>query len=340
MPNGLKVFSGTANRALASAICSELDAVYPNDQPTLGILNAKQFADKEQWIEYGENVRGLDVFLVQPTCFPANDNLMQLMLMIDAAKRASAERITAVIPYYGYARQDRKDRPRVPISAKVVATMLEGVGVDRILAMDLHNAAIGGFFEVPVDHLYALPVFVDYAKAKFIMSRLTVVSPDAGGVARARLLAMKLGAPLAIVDKYREAANVSEVMNVIGTVEDRDCLLVDDLVDTAGTLCKGAKALMDRGAKSVSAVASHGVLSYDHKEDISAIDKIENSCLREVIVTDTIDQEPNLRRCLRSAYTVDDVRATSKLKVLSVASLFAQAIQAIHNDESVSGLFV
>jgi ribose-phosphate pyrophosphokinase len=335
MPNGLRVFSGDANRALASAICSELDT-------TLGVLNTKQFADKEQWIEFGENVRGVDVFLVQPTCAPCNDNLMQLMLMIDAAKRASAARITAVIPYYGYARQDRKDRPRVPISAKVVATMLEGVGADRILAMDLHNAAIGGFFEVPVDHLYALPVFVDYAKAKF-GTRLTVVSPDAGGVARARLLAMKLGAPLAIVDKYREAANVSEVMNVIGTVEDRDCLLVDDLVDTAGTLCKGAKALMDRGAKSVSAVASHGVLSYDHKEDISAIDKIENSCLREVIVTDTIDQTGNLGRLLRDQRSTSDeiqIRVTKKLKVLSVASLFAQAIQAIHNDESVSGLFV
>lgn len=335
MPNGLRVFSGDANRALASAICSELDT-------TLGVLNTKQFADKELWVEFGENVRGLDVFLVQPTSFPVNDNLMQLMLMIDAAKRASAARTTAVISYYGYARQDRKDRPRVPISAKVVATMLEGVGADRILAMDLHNAAIGGFFEVPVDHLYALPVFVDYAKAKF-GTRLTVVSPDAGGVARARLLAMKLGAPLAIVDKYREAANVSEVMNVIGNVDGRDCLLVDDLVDTAGTLCKGAKALMDRSARSVSAVASHGVFSYDHKEDISAIDKIEQSCLQEVIVADTIDQTPNQQRILRDIRSTDDgtqIRVSKKLKVLSVASLFAQAIQAIHNNESVSGLFV
>jgi ribose-phosphate pyrophosphokinase len=325
----LKVFSGTANKDLTKAICNELGI-------ELGKVNIKKFADHELFVEFDENIRGYDVFIIQPTCIPANDNLMELMLMIDAAKRASAGRIVASIPYYGYARQDRKDRPRVPISAKVVATMLEGVGVDRILAMDLHNAAIGGFFEVPVDHLYALPVFVDYAKAKFIMSRLTVVSPDAGGVARARLLAMKLGVPLAIVDKYRETANVSEVMNVIGSVEGRDCLLVDDLVDTAGTLCSGAKALMDRGAKSVSAVASHGVLSYDHKKDISAIDKIEQSVLQEVIVADTIDQRPNQERILRG----DEIKTSSKIKVLSVAPLFARAITAIHNDESVSGLFV
>jgi ribose-phosphate pyrophosphokinase len=332
----LKVFSGTANSPLASTTCNELGV-------DLGKVNIKKFADHELFVEFAENIRGCDVFLMQPTSYPVNDNLMELMLMIDAAKRASAGRITASISYFGYARQDRKDRPRVPISAKVVATMLEGVGVDRVLTMDLHNPAIGGFFEVPVDHLYALPVFIDWITAKFVMSRLTVVTPDAGGTQRARLLAKKLGAPLVLVDKVREAANVSEVMNVIGNVDGRDCLLVDDMVDTAGTLCKAAKALMDRSARSVSAVASHGVFSFDHKEDISAIDKIEQSCLQEVIVTDTIDQTPNQQRILRDIRSTDDdtqVRVSKKLKVLSVASLFAQAIQAIHNDESVSGLFV
>ena len=267
---------------------------------------------------------------------------MQLILLIDAAKRASAGRITAILPYFGYARQDRKDRPRVPISAKVVATMLEGVGADRVLTMDLHNAAIGGFFEIPVDHLYALPVFIKGLKG-LSLNNITIVSPDAGGVARARLLAMKMGAPMAIVDKYREAANVSEVMNVIGDVSGRNCILVDDLVDTAGTLCKGAKALMDRGAASVSAIVTHGVFSYDHKEDISAIDKIEASALLEIWVANTIDQRPNQERILRGSEdreTGSIIKTSSKLRVLSVASLFAAAIKAIHNDESVSGLFV
>ena len=267
----LKVFSGTANQSLTEAICNKLDI-------EIGKVNTKKFADHELFAEFAENIRGCDVFLVQPTCYPANDNLMELILLIDAAKRASAGRITASLPYFGYARQDRKDRPRVPISAKVVATMLEGVGADRVLTMDLHNAAIGGFFEIPVDHLYALPVFIKGLKG-LSLNNITIVSPDAGGVARARLLAMKMGAPMAIVDKYREAANVSEVMNVIGDVSGRNCILVDDLVDTAGTLCKGAKALMDRGAASVSAIVTHGVFSYDHKEDISAIDKIEASAL-------------------------------------------------------------
>ena len=337
--NRLRVFSGTANCELASAIAKELG---PSGNTPLGKMNTKQFADKELWVEFDENVRGMDVFLVQPTSYPVNDNLMQLMLMIDAAKRASAARITAVIPYYGYARQDRKDRPRVPISAKVVATMLEGVGADRVLTMDLHNAAIGGFFEIPVDHLYALPVFIEAIHNRNLTD-ITVVTPDAGGTTRARLLAMKLGAPLAIIDKYREAANVSEVMNVIGDVKGRNCIMVDDLADTAGTLCKGAQALMDRGAKSVIAIVTHGVLSYDHKEDISAIDKIENSAISEMWVADTIDQTPNQQRILRDVRATDDgtqIRVSKKLKLFSVASLFAAAIKAIHNDESVSGLFV
>ena len=336
MPNGLKVFSGSANRALASAICNELGI-------TLGTLNTKQFADKELWVEFGENIRGVDVFLVQPTCFPTNDNIMQLMLMIDAAKRASAGRVTAVIPYYGYSRQDRKDRPRVPISAKTVAVMLEAVGADRVLTMDLHNAAEGGFFQIPVDHLYALPVFIDYCKAKYHSQKTKIVSPDVGGTARARLFSQKLGTDLAIIDKYRQAANVSEVMHVIGDVEGYNCILVDDMVDTAGTLCKGAEALINRGAASVSAVATHGVLSFDHKKEIHSIDKIENSLLHEVLVADTIDQNENLAKPLFQAALLRNdlnVSATTKIKVLSTAGLFASAIKAIHGNESVSGLFV
>jgi ribose-phosphate pyrophosphokinase len=329
MPNGFRVFSGNANKALASAICSELGV-------TLGTLNTKQFADKELWVEFGDNIRGWDVFLVQPTSYPANDNIMQLMLMIDAAKRASADRVTAVIPYYGYARQDRKDRPRVPISAKTVAVMLEAVGADRVLLMDLHNPAEGGFFQIPVDHLYALPVFLDHIKTHFDLKKTKIVSPDVGGTGRARLLATKLGTGLAIIDKQREAANVSEVMNVIGDVAGFDCILVDDMIDTAGTLVKGAKALIKNGATSVSAVATHGVLSYDHKEDIHAIDKIENSPLREVLVADTIDQTEHLGKMLRG----DKISATTKIKALSTAGLFAAAIKGIHENTSVSGLFV
>jgi ribose-phosphate pyrophosphokinase len=327
----MRVFSGTTNQALTASICKELGI---GSGP--GGITVKRFSDGEIFVEINENVRGTDVFVVQPTSSPANDNIIQLIFMIDAFKRASADRITAVIPYYGYGRQDRKDRPRVAISAKAIATMIQGAGADRILTMDLHNAAIGGFFDVPVDNLYALPVFVEYYKKKFNTGNLTVVSPDAGGVARARLMAMKLNAPLAIVDKYRAEANVAEVMNVIGDVEGRDCLLVDDLLDTAGTLCKGAVALIRRGARSVSAAITHGVCSYDQKEDISSIDKIENSPLLEVLVTDTISQKENIERILRG----DGIKTTSKLKVLSVAPLFAQAIHAIRKNHSVSGLFV
>jgi ribose-phosphate pyrophosphokinase len=334
MPNGFAVFSGSANKALALAICKELGV-------ELGTLNTKQFADKELWVEFGQNVRGVDVFLVQPTCFPANDNLMQLILMIDAAKRASAERITAVVPYAGYARQDRKDRPRVPISFKAVAVMLEAIGADRVLFMDLHNPAEGGFFEIPVDHLYALPIFLDYIQKNYDLKNVKIVSPDVGGTARARLLAKKLGAELAIIDKQREAANVSEVMNVIGDVEGFDCILVDDMIDTAGTLVKGAQALMLKGAKSVSAIATHGVFSYDEKADIHAIDKIELSVLREVLVADTIDQGvPGQSGHLGKLLRGDKISCTTKIKALSTAGLFASAIKAIHSDESVSGLFV
>ena len=316
----LKVFSGTANSPLASTTCNELGV-------DLGKVNIKKFADHELFVEFAENIRGCDVFLMQPTSYPVNDNLMELMLMIDAAKRASAGRITASISYFGYARQDRKDRPRVPISAKVVATMLEGVGVDRLLTMDLHNGAIGGFFEIPVDNLYALPIFVDYIKTNFDLKDLTIVSPDAGGTQRARLLAMKLGLPMAIIDKYREAANVSEVMHVIGeeNVKGRKCLMIDDMVDTAGTLCKGAEALVKRGATWVGAMATHGVLSYDSKAGMTAVQKIAKSSLSEVVFTDTI--------------SIAEKRS-AQLTTLTVAPLFAAAIKAIHDDESVSGLFV
>ena len=333
--NNLKIFSGTANPNLTRAICQNLGVAQ-------GKLNVKQFADGELFVEIGENVRGADVFVVQPTCAPANDHLMELILTVDALKRASADRVTAVLSYYGYARQDRKDRPRVPISARVVADMLEAVGVDRVLVMDLHSAPIGGFFSIPVDHLYALPAFIEWIKQNLTVPDLTIVSPDAGGVARARLLSVKLNRPMAIIDKNREAANVSEVMHVIGDVKDQNCLMVDDMIDTAGTLCKGATALMERGARSVRAMASHGLFSYDHKEDISAIDKIENSPLVEVIVTNTIPQSRNIERILRDNVGSDEtkVRTTSKIKAISVAPLFASGIHAIHADESISGLFV
>src|SRR6185312_5224709 len=251
--NHFKVFSGNANPALAAEICYELGC-------QLAAVNVKQFSDGEVHLQIQENVRGADVFVVQPTCRPVDTNLMELLLMMDALKRASAERITAVLPYYGYARQDRKDRPRVPISAKLVASLIERAGADRVLALDLHAAQIQGFFDIPVDHLVSAPVMIDYFKPQGTQ-HLTVVSPDAGGVERARAFAKRLNAPLAIIDKRREDANVAEVMNVVGEVEGRNCLIVDDLVDTAGTLVKGAEALMEKGAASVSACATHPVLS-------------------------------------------------------------------------------
>lgn len=332
MPNGIKVFGGRANPKLTADICAHLGI-------SVGEIELKEFADNELYPHFKENIRGCDVFLIQPTCAPVNTNLMELMLMANAARLASAKRVTAVMPYFGYARQDRKDRPRVPISAKVVADMLQSQKIKRLLTMDLHSAPIQGFFDIPVDHLYALPVLIDYLKT-WDLSKVTIVSPDAGGTTRARLLAMKLNVPLAIIDKYREAANVSEVMHIIGDIEGRDCLIVDDMIDTAGTLVKGAEALMKAGARAVRAAASHGLFSYDRKADISAIDKIENSPLEEVIVMDTIPQEQNMQRILRNEPNDDSIRTTQKIKVLSVAKLFADAISAVHNNESVSGLFV
>lgn len=310
----LKIFTGNANPALAEEICQELDT-------PLGAASTKLFMDGEIYLQILENVRGADVFVVQPTCTPVDRHLMELLLMIDALKRASADRITAVLPYYGYARQDRKDRPRVPISAKLVASLLETAGANRILAVDLHAAPIQGFFDIPVDHLFATPVMIDYWTEAGLPD-LTVVSPDAGGVERARAFAKRLNAPLAIIDKRREEANVAEIMHIIGEVEGRHCLMVDDIIDTAGTLVKGAEALLERGgAASVSACATHPVLSG------SAVERIEASELREVIFTNSIP--------LR-----EDALRSKRIKVLSVAPLLARAIESIHKETSVSTLFI
>ena len=281
-PDRLRLFTGNANPALAAEIAASLGM-------ELSRAMVKMFSDGELYVQIQENVRGADVFVIQPTCTPVDRHLMELLLMIDALKRASADRITAVLPYYGYARQDRKDKPRVPISAKLVAELLEVAGANRILALDLHAAQIQGFFEIPVDHLFSSPVMIEYFKPLNIPA-LTVVSPDAGGVERARAFAKRLNAPLAVVDKRREEANVAEVMNVVGQVEGRSCLIVDDLIDTAGTLVKGAEALMDRGALSVSACATHAVLSGP------ALERIGASPLREVIFTNSIPLSEEARK--------------------------------------------
>ncbi|HXK06323.1 MAG TPA: ribose-phosphate pyrophosphokinase [Verrucomicrobiae bacterium] len=309
----LKVFAGNANPALATQICCELGIEQSS-------ATVKPFSDGEIRLQLNENVRGVDVFVIQPTCQPVDRNIMELLLMLDALKRSSAQRITAVLPYYGYARQDRKDKPRVPISARLVATLLETAGASRVLTLDLHAAQIQGFFDIPVDHLFAMPVMIDYFKPQDIPD-LTVVSPDAGGVERARAFAKRLNSPLAIIDKRREEANVAEVMNVVGEVDGRNCILVDDLIDTAGTLVKGAEALIEKGAASVSACATHAVLSG------AAVERIENSELKEVVFTNSI---PLSEEALNS----------TKIKSLSIAKLMADAIRSIHEETSVSTLFV
>ncbi|HLK47822.1 MAG TPA: ribose-phosphate pyrophosphokinase [Bryobacteraceae bacterium] len=311
--NRLIVFTGNANRPLAEEICANLEM-------NPGRAMVRQFADGETYLQIQENVRGADVFIIQSTCTPVDRHLMELLLMIDALKRASAGRITAVLPYYGYARQDRKDKPRVPISAKLVASLMERAGADRILTVDLHAAPIQGFFDVPVDHLFAMPVLIEHYKAKKIPD-LAVVSPDAGGVERARAFAKRLNSPLAIIDKRREEANVAEVMNVVGDVQGRNCLLVDDLIDTAGTLVKGAEALLEKGAASVSACATHAVLSGP------AVQRIEESEIREVIFTNSIPLSKEAKK-------------SSRIQALSIAPLLADAIRAINGETSVSGLFV
>jgi ribose-phosphate pyrophosphokinase len=311
--NHFKVFTGNANHALAAEICYELGC-------QLAAATVRQFSDGEVHLQIQENVRGADVFVVQPTCRPVDRHLMELLLMTDALKRASAERITAVLPYYGYARQDRKDRPRMPISARLVASVLERAGIDRVLALDLHAAQIQGFFDVPVDHLYATPVMIDHFE-EMGGDALTVVSPDAGGVERARAFAKRLNSPLAIIDKRRTEVNVAEVMHIIGDVQGQHCLIVDDLIDTAGTLVKAAEALLGQGAKSVRACATHAVLSGP------AVERIENSEIEEVVVTNSIPLSEEADNCAR-------------IKQLSVAPLLAKAIQSIHEDGSVSTLFV
>jgi len=309
----LQIFTGNANPELSQEIAEALGMA-------LGQVQMRQFADGEIYLQIQENVRGKDVFIVQPTCTPVDRHLMELLLMMDALKRASAERITAVLPYYGYARQDRKDKPRVPISARLVAALLETAGADRILALDLHAAQIQGFFDIPVDHLFATPVLIEYFKAHATPD-LTVVSPDAGGVERARAFAKRLNSPLAIIDKRREEANVAEVMNVVGEVAGRHCLIADDLIDTGGTLVKGAEALMEKGAASVSACATHAVLSRD------AVSRIEASCLKEVVFTNSIPLSKEAKK-------------SSRIKSLSVAKLLAEAIRSIHEETSVSVLFI
>ncbi|MBS1115573.1 MAG: ribose-phosphate pyrophosphokinase [Nitrospirae bacterium] len=314
MPQGLKLFTGTSNRALAREVAAYLNL-------DLGDTTVSTFSDGEIMVRLNENVRGSDAFVIQSTCTPVNDNIMQLLLIIDALKRASAERITAVIPYYGYARQDRKVQPRVPISAKMVADLITAVGTNRVLTVDLHAGQIQGFFNIPVDNLYAAPVLVDYIKKKYVSDNLVIVSPDAGGVERARAFAKRLNCSIAIIDKRREKANECEVMNVIGDVVDKDTLLLDDMVDTAGTMAQAAKALTEQGAKRVSAACTHAVLSG------AAIERINNSAMEELIVTNTIPLDSKMELC-------------RKLTVLSIASLLGDAIKRIHEESSISSLFV
>jgi ribose-phosphate pyrophosphokinase len=280
----------------------------------------RTFADGETHLQIQENVRGADVFVVQPTCTPVDHHLMELLLMMDALKRASAERITAVVPYYGYARQDRKDKPRMPISAKLVASLMETGGANRLLALDLHAAQIQGFFDIPVDHLFSAPVMVEYFESRRKRD-LIIVSPDAGGVERARAFAKRLNTPLAIIDKRRTEVNIAEVMNIIGDVRGKYCLIVDDLVDTAGTLVKGVEALLSQGASGVSACATHAVLSGP------AVERISGSVLDELVVTNSIPLKPEAQAC-------------GKIRTLSVAPLLARAIQSIHEGGSVSTLFI
>ncbi len=308
-----KIFSGNANPELAEEVCEHMKLI-------LGKSHLTRFSDGESYFQIMENVRGVDVFIIQPTCSPVNTNLMELLIMVDAFRRSSAGRITAVIPYYGYARQDRKDKPRVPITARLTADLIARAGVDRVLTMDLHANQIVGFFAIPVDHLYAAPVLLKYIN-DLKLPNLTIVSPDAGGVERARAFAVRLDAQLAIVDKRRVGPNVAETMNVIGDVKGRTCVIVDDMIDTAGTLTSTAKSLKDEGAERVLATCSHGVLSGP------AIERIENSAIEKVVVTNTIPLRP-------------EAQNSGKFVRLSVAELLARAIINIHKETSVSELFV
>jgi ribose-phosphate pyrophosphokinase len=309
----MRIFSGNSNRPLAEEIAGDLGIA-------LGNAQVKRFSDGEIWVEIDENVRGRDVFVIQSTCSPANEHLMEVLIMIDALRRASADRITAVMPYYGYARQDRKVQPRTPITAKLVADLFTAAGADRILSMDLHAGQIQGFFNIPFDHLFALPVLLEYIRDNF-NNDLVIVSPDAGGTERARAYAKRLHAGLAMIDKRRSGPNVSEVMNVIGDVKDKTTIIVDDIVDTAGTLTQAAQALKEKGAKKVYASITHPVLSGE------AMNRIEKSALTELIVTNTIPLTDAAKKC-------------SKIRVLSVAKLLAEAMRRISRSDSVSSLFV
>ena len=308
---GYKVFSGTSNEKLAQQMCKALDM-------PLSKAKVSKFSDGEISVQISESVRGRDVFIVQSTCAPANDSLMELLIMTDALRRSSASSITAVMPYFGYARQDRKAAPRVPITAKLVSDLIEKAGVDRVITMDLHAGQIQGFFDIPVDNLYGAMLFTDYLRAKNLKNPI-IASPDIGGVARARYFAQKLGIDMVIVDKKREKANESEVMNIIGNVEGMDVILVDDMIDTAGTMVKAAKVLKEKGATSVMACATHPVLSGP------AYDRIKESVLDELVVSDTI---PLL-----------ESNKCSKIKVLSVAPIFGEVIRRVYHNESVNSLF-
>jgi ribose-phosphate pyrophosphokinase len=313
MLKSISIFTGNANPELARAITEHL-------QLSLGLAKVTRFSDGEVSVEIKENVRGVDVYVIQPTCAPVNETTMELLVMVDALKRASAGSVNAVIPYYGYARQDKKVAPRTPITAKLVADLLQVAGVSRVLALDLHAGQIQGFFNLPFDHIFALPVFLSYLKPKFA-EQVVIVSPDAGGVERARAYAKRIGADLAIIDKRRQKANVSEVMHIIGEVKGRQCIILDDMIDTAGTLCNAATALKDEGASAVYGAATHAVLSG------SSVERIMASPLEQVVVTDTIP--------LSKA-----AQDSKKFKVLTVAPLLGETIKRIHHSDSVSSLFV
>ena len=318
MAAGMKLIAGNSNRPLAEAISKCLGV-------PLAQTSIRRFADMEIFVEILENVRGEDTFIIQPTSFPTNDSLMELLITIDTLRRSSARRITAVIPYYGYSRQDRKTGPRTPITAKLVANLVTGAGAHRVLTLDLHAGQIQGFFDIPLDNLHVAPVFVSDIKDRMsvhgkLPEGLTMVSPDVGGVVRTRSLAKRLNADLAIIDKRRERAGESEVMNIIGEVEGRDCIMMDDIVDSAGTLCNAAEALMKAGAKSVAAYVTHGVFSG------KAVERVEASALTSLTVTDSIPATP-------------EVAAAKKIRQLSIASLLAEAIARISQERSVSSLF-
>ena len=314
MLRSLAIFSGNANRPLSEEICRYVE-VPP------GSATVSEFSDGESFVEINENVRGVNCFVVQPTSCPVNQNLMEMLVIIDALRRASAGSIIAVMPYFGYARQDRKVRPRTPISAKLAADLITAAGADRVVAMDLHAGQIQGFFNIPFDHLYAIPVLIDYLRERRHQRDLVIVSPDAGGVERARAYAKRLNAKIAIIDKRREAANVSEVMNIVGDVKGKDALILDDLIDTAGTLTQAASAIRDAGARTVSAAASHPVLSGP------AVERLADSCIEEVLVTNSI-------RLNEAAL------ALGKIHQLSVARLLGEAVKRIHHGDSISSLFV